>query len=121
MHVIFTQTKQGLRDLDLYMVRETYCPTFIYNDRNRTIRSFYNDRHRTRPFYQMNNYIVRSYRDVIVITKFAITKFATRRASKDRNRLRPFYNYRNIIMPFYNHRNKVMRFYNDRNRIMSSY
>ncbi len=24
----------------------------------------------------MNNYIVRSYRDVIVITKFAITKFA---------------------------------------------
>ncbi len=28
------------------------------------------------------NYIVRSYRDVIVITKFAITKFATRRASK---------------------------------------
>ncbi len=30
----------------------------------------------------MNNYIVRSYRDVIVITKFAITKFATRRASK---------------------------------------
>ncbi len=30
----------------------------------------------------MNNYIIRSYRDVIVITKFAITKFATRRASK---------------------------------------
>ncbi len=30
----------------------------------------------------MNNYIVRSYRDVIVITKFAITKFAIRRASK---------------------------------------
>ncbi len=30
----------------------------------------------------MNNYIVRSYRDAIVITKFAITKFATRRASK---------------------------------------
>ncbi len=31
---------------------------------------------------QMNNYIVRSYRDVIVITKIAITKFAIRRASK---------------------------------------
>ncbi len=31
---------------------------------------------------KMNNYIVRSHRDVIVITKFAITKFATRRASK---------------------------------------
>ncbi len=30
----------------------------------------------------MDNYIVRSYRDVIVITKFAVTKFATRRASK---------------------------------------
>ncbi len=35
----------------------------------------------------MNNYIVRSYRDVIVITKFAITKFvitkfAIRSASK---------------------------------------
>ncbi len=30
----------------------------------------------------MNNYIVMSYRDVIVITKFAITKFAIRRASK---------------------------------------
>ncbi len=30
----------------------------------------------------MNNYIIRSYRDVIVITKFAITKFAIRRASK---------------------------------------
>ncbi len=30
----------------------------------------------------MNNYIVRSYRDVIVITKFAITEFATRRANK---------------------------------------
>ncbi len=30
----------------------------------------------------MNNYIVRSYRDVIVITKFAITKFAITRASK---------------------------------------
>ncbi len=30
----------------------------------------------------MNNYIVRSYRDVIVITKFAITKFAIRKASK---------------------------------------
>ncbi len=30
----------------------------------------------------MNNYIVRSYRDVFVITKFAITKFAIRRASK---------------------------------------
>ncbi len=32
----------------------------------------------------MNNYrsIVRLYRDVIVITKFAITKFAIRRASK---------------------------------------
>ncbi len=32
--------------------------------------------------FLMNNYIVRSYRDVIVITKFAITKFAIRRASK---------------------------------------
>ncbi len=32
--------------------------------------------------FLMNNYIVRSYRDVIVITKFAITKFAARRASK---------------------------------------
>ncbi len=32
----------------------------------------------------MNNYIVRSYRDVIVIIKFAITKFATRRAVKHR-------------------------------------
>ncbi len=31
---------------------------------------------------QMNIYIVRSYRDVIVITKFAITKYAIRRASK---------------------------------------
>ncbi len=30
----------------------------------------------------MNNYIVRSYRDVIVLTKFAITKYAIRRASK---------------------------------------
>ncbi len=30
----------------------------------------------------MNNYIVRAYRDIIVITKFAITKFAIRRASK---------------------------------------
>ncbi len=30
----------------------------------------------------MNNYIVRSYRDVIVITKYAITKYAIRRASK---------------------------------------
>ncbi len=30
----------------------------------------------------MNNYIVRSCRDVIVITKFAITEFAIRRASK---------------------------------------
>ncbi len=30
----------------------------------------------------MNNYIVRSYRDVIVITKFAITKYPIRRASK---------------------------------------
>ncbi len=29
----------------------------------------------------MNNYIVRSYRDLIVITKFAITKYAIRRAS----------------------------------------
>ncbi len=29
----------------------------------------------------MNNYIVRSYRDVIVITKFAITKYAIRSAS----------------------------------------
>ncbi len=33
-------------------------------------------------YIQLNNYIGRSYRDVIVITKFAITKFATRRASK---------------------------------------
>ncbi len=31
---------------------------------------------------QMNNYIVRSYRYVILITKFVITKFAIRRASK---------------------------------------
>ncbi len=31
---------------------------------------------------RMNNYIVRSYRDLIVITKFAITKYAIRRASK---------------------------------------
>ncbi len=31
---------------------------------------------------EMNNYIVRSYRDIIVITKFAITKYAIRRASK---------------------------------------
>ncbi len=31
---------------------------------------------------RMNNYRVRSYRDIIVITKFAITKFAIRRASK---------------------------------------
>ncbi len=30
----------------------------------------------------MNNYIVRSYRDAIVITKFVITKYAIRRASK---------------------------------------
>ncbi len=30
----------------------------------------------------MNNYIVRSYRDVIVITKFEITKYAIRTASK---------------------------------------
>ncbi len=30
----------------------------------------------------MNNYIVRSYRTVIVITRFAITKYAIRRASK---------------------------------------
>ncbi len=30
----------------------------------------------------MNNYTVRLYRDVIVITKFAITKYAIRRASK---------------------------------------
>ncbi len=30
----------------------------------------------------MNNYIIRSYRDVIVITKFPITEFAIRRASK---------------------------------------
>ncbi len=30
----------------------------------------------------MNNYIVRSYRDVIVITKFVITKYAIRRASE---------------------------------------
>ncbi len=33
----------------------------------------------------MNNYIVRSYRNVIVITKFAITKFAIRRASKEQS------------------------------------
>ncbi len=33
-------------------------------------------------FKLMNNYIVRSYKDVIVITKFAITKYAIRRASK---------------------------------------
>ncbi len=33
-------------------------------------------------FLLMNNYIVKSYRDVIVITKFAITKYAIRRASK---------------------------------------
>ncbi len=32
--------------------------------------------------HQINNYIVKSYRDVIVITKFAITKYAIRRASK---------------------------------------
>ncbi len=32
--------------------------------------------------WKMNNYIVRSYRYVIVITKFAITKFAIRRASR---------------------------------------
>ncbi len=32
--------------------------------------------------YEMNNYIVRSYRDLIVLTKFAITKFAIRKASK---------------------------------------
>ncbi len=32
--------------------------------------------------YKMNIYIVRSYGDAIVITKFAITKFATRRTSK---------------------------------------
>ncbi len=31
---------------------------------------------------KMNNYIVRSYRDVIVISKFAITIYAIRRASK---------------------------------------
>ncbi len=31
---------------------------------------------------QMNNYIVRSYRDAIVITKFAISKFAIRSTSK---------------------------------------
>ncbi len=35
-----------------------------------------------RYIFQMNNYIVRSYSDVIVITKFAIIKFAIRRASK---------------------------------------
>ncbi len=35
--------------------------------------------------FEMNNYIVRSYRDVIVITKFAITKFAIRRASKSQS------------------------------------
>ncbi len=33
-------------------------------------------------YFKMNNYIARSYRDVIVITKFAMTKFAIRRASK---------------------------------------
>ncbi len=33
-------------------------------------------------YCRMNNYIVRPYRDVIVITKFAITKFSTRRGSK---------------------------------------
>ncbi len=32
--------------------------------------------------HQMNNYIVSSYREVIVITKFAITKYAIRRDSK---------------------------------------
>ncbi len=32
--------------------------------------------------FRINNYIVKSYRDVIVITKLAITTFATRRASK---------------------------------------
>ncbi len=37
--------------------------------------------------YHMNNYIVRSYRDVIVITKFAITKYAIRRASKAQSRV----------------------------------
>ncbi len=31
----------------------------------------------------MNNYIVRSYRDVIVITKIAITKYAIRRVYTD--------------------------------------
>ncbi len=36
----------------------------------------------TSPYNKMNNYIVRSNRDVIVITKFAITKYAIRRASK---------------------------------------
>ncbi len=34
------------------------------------------------PNWHMNNYKVRSYRDVIVLTKFAITKYAIRRASK---------------------------------------
>ncbi len=33
-------------------------------------------------FRLIDNYIVRPYKDVIVITKFAITKFAIRRASK---------------------------------------
>ncbi len=35
----------------------------------------------------MNNYIVRSYRDVIVITKFAITKYAIRKASKAQSKV----------------------------------
>ncbi len=30
----------------------------------------------------MNNYIIRLYTDVIVITKFALTKISIRRASK---------------------------------------
>ncbi len=35
----------------------------------------------------MNNYIVRSSRDVIVITKFVIAKFAIRRASKAQSKV----------------------------------
>ncbi len=35
----------------------------------------------------MTNYIVRSYSNVIVITKFAITKFAIRRASKAQSKV----------------------------------
>ncbi len=36
-------------------------------------------------YLQVNNYIVSSYRDVIVITEFAVTKYAIRRASKAQN------------------------------------